>query len=334
MEVTNQLLIPVTEQSQVGDARRKATRLATSLGFDDVSAAEVSIVTTELATNLIKHTTSGGTLIVQEKRIDRVSCVEILSIDKNPGAQSHEQWIADGFSTTNTLGTGLGAVKRLATNFDIHSDQEHGTAVLARLTHPKVSSAKSFDVGVVNFPKTDELVCGDSWVVVEDGDKAAILVADGLGHGIEANEASQRAISTFIQDPWKAPSESLQLLHTVLRGTRGAAISIVHINRETGTLVFAGLGNVAGVLDNNAERRHLVPDNGTVGYEARKFRNQEFLWNRNSVLILHSDGCSSSWNLNNYPTLKEHTSTLISAVLYRDFSKSYDDVTIVSLKNL
>ena len=42
-----------------------------------------------------------------------------------------------------------------------------------------------------------ETVCGDAWAVVQDDHRAAIIVADGLGHGPLAAEASQAAVSVF-----------------------------------------------------------------------------------------------------------------------------------------
>ena len=43
-----------------------------------------------------------------------------------------ERCLSDGYSTAGTPGTGLGAVRRLATEFDIHSVPGEGTIVMAR----------------------------------------------------------------------------------------------------------------------------------------------------------------------------------------------------------
>jgi hypothetical protein len=47
---------------------------------------------------------------------------------------------------------------------------------------------------------------------------------------------------------------------------------------------------------------------------------------------MHSDGLSSRWTLESYPGLKQRDSTLIAAVLYRDFGRSRDDATVLVVK--
>ena len=55
--------VPVLEASQVAEARRRATGVARTLGFDDTSGGRVAIVATELATNLVKYGTNGEILL-------------------------------------------------------------------------------------------------------------------------------------------------------------------------------------------------------------------------------------------------------------------------------
>jgi hypothetical protein len=44
---------------------------------------------------------------------------------------------------------------------------------------------------------------------------------------------------------------------------------------------------------------------------------------------MHSDGLSSHWSLDPYPGLRLRHPALIAAVLYRDFSRHRDDVTVL-----
>jgi hypothetical protein len=82
------------------------------------------------------------------------------------------------------------------------------------------------------------------------------------------------------------------------------------------------------------KRRHLMPDAGTVGYEARKFRQMEMDWQRGAVAIMHSDGLSTSWNMQGYHLLRRRSAPVIAGVLYRDFFKRHDDVTVAVIKNV
>jgi hypothetical protein len=46
-------------------------------------------------------------------------------------------------------------------------------------------------------------------------------------------------------------------------------------------------------------------------------------------MVLYSDGLQSRWTLDRYPSLRGRDPALIAAVLYRDFARGRDDVTVV-----
>ena len=55
-------------------------------------------------------------------------------------------------------------------------------------------------------------------------------------------------------------------------------------------------------------------------------------WSKESVLVMHSDGIGTRWDLMQYPGLLIKDPSLIAGVLYRDFARPHDDVTVVVLK--
>ena len=59
--------------------------------------------------------------------------VEILALDKGPGIRDLERSLRDGYSTAGGAGTGLGAISRLSSEFDVYSPPGKGTALLARI---------------------------------------------------------------------------------------------------------------------------------------------------------------------------------------------------------
>ena len=69
--------------------------------------------------------------------------------------------------------------------------------------------------------------------------------------------------------------------------------------------------------------------NGTVGLQARKTQELGYPWPAESVLVMHSDGLQSHWRLEPYPGLVQRDAALIAAVLYRDFARGRDDVSVV-----
>ena len=59
IEVKKVSVLPVTEISQVAEARRAAVGLAAQLAFDEADIGTIALIVTEAATNLAKHATGG-----------------------------------------------------------------------------------------------------------------------------------------------------------------------------------------------------------------------------------------------------------------------------------
>ena len=95
---------------------------------------------------------------------------------------------------------------------------------------------------------------------------------------------------------------------------------------------YAGVGNISGVIVSNGSSRHLVSTNGTVGHDVRKVQEFSYPFPDNALLVLHSDGLTSHWNMDAYPGLIVKPPSLIAGVLYRDFQRGNDDVTVVAAR--
>src|SRR5262245_38968592 len=119
--------LAVPESSQVGEARRAAVALADGLGFGEADAGKVALVVTEAASNLVKHG-GGGELLLGVLERDGVAGIEVLALDRGPGMADLGRCLRDGYSTAGTRGTGLGAIARLSSGFEVHSADRRGTA--------------------------------------------------------------------------------------------------------------------------------------------------------------------------------------------------------------
>jgi anti-sigma regulatory factor (Ser/Thr protein kinase) len=327
--MTGQVCIPVHEMSQIGEARRVASRMAQSMSMSETRQAGVAIVATELATNLVRHARNGR-LLLQTLRMSAGACLEFLAVDSGPGIAELHRCMQDGFSTRGTAGTGLGAIRRLSDEFDAYSTLATGTAVMARIlaaerTRPERSP---FLHGAVSIAAPHEQVCGDAWSVTERDGGLAVMVADGLGHGPLAAEAAQRAIATFTSDPFAAASQVLERAHLAVRGSRGAAVACVQVTAD-GAVRHAGMGNVETSLVSSTGRRGLASQNGTIGVEIRKVLSSEAAWPARGVLVMHSDGLTSRWTLDPYPGLLVRHPAIIACILARDFLRGRDDATVV-----
>jgi hypothetical protein len=188
-------------------------------------------VVTELATNLLKHA-STGVLIASLIEAGASYGVQILSLDKGAGISDFAAATRDGFSTAGSSGTGLGALARLSNIFEVSTAPGGGPAMLAVLyANRKPDHAGRPKSGAVSIPKHGEEVCGDAWAEEFDGGRTTVLVADGLGHGYAAHEAAQEAVGIFRQQSAAPVSAILAAVNAGLKKTRGAAVSIARIAR-------------------------------------------------------------------------------------------------------
>jgi anti-sigma regulatory factor (Ser/Thr protein kinase) len=323
--------LTVHDASQVAEARRAAVVLARKLGFEDEDAGRVAIVATELATNLVKHG-GGGELLVGVFEDGGGEGLECVALDKGPGMPDVERCLKDGYSTAGSPGTGLGAIARQSEFFDLFSRPGSGTAALARLHKGRrkaQSASHGCAFGAVSVAKAGEEVSGDGWSARVHADGFTLMVVDGLGHGPFAAEAAFAATEIFAKNHSAAPAEILERIHGVLRSTRGAAVSVARLDRERGQVRFAGIGNVSGTLIAGATARKMVSHNGTAGHAVKRIQEFTYEFTGRPVVILCSDGLGTSWSLDRYPGLVSRHPALVAAVLYRDFTRGRDDVTVL-----
>src|SRR5262245_3761089 len=345
------ICLPVMESSQVAEARRMAARCARRLGFNETAEAKVALVATELTTNLAKHAT-GGQLLIKSLARRGTSSIEFLALDKGPGINNVAQCLQDGYSTTSSPGTGLGAIFRTASLADIYSLPGGGTAVLAQIQaevqgsrfrvqgrknsdlplSTQHSALNTLDFGAVCLPKPGEDACGDAWIMEQHPGRCLFMVADGLGHGPDAAQAAEEAVRICQARSERAPADIMSAAHGALRATRGAAVAIVEIDQAKLHVRFCGVGNISGSLLTAAGSRSMVSHNGIVGHEARKIQEFTYPWTPETLLLMHSDGLVSHWSLAAYPGLRARHPSLIAGVLYRDFNRGRDDVTVVVAK--
>ena len=160
----------------------------------------------------------------------------------------------------------------------------------------------------------------------------AVLLADGLGHGREAAEAAQEAVTIFRKRQDKAPGEILSFVHDALKKTRGAVAAVAEIRPGTGMLTYAGIGNISASVVTGGSSRALVSHNGTLGAITSRIQEFQTPWKSDSVLVMHSDGLQSKWDLSTYAGLISRQPAIIAAALLRDFRRKRDDASVVVVK--
>jgi len=322
--------IPLDDRSRVGEARRVAASLAAHAGLSEAARSDVGIVATELATNVLRHA-GQGTLLVRQLE-GAGGGVELLCVDAGPGMRDPAACMADGYSTAGSMGTGLGAIRRLAHGFDLYTLPSRGTVVVTRFwTRREHAEARAAGMlAGLAVAMAGEAESGDAWAARNGAAGTTVLLVDGLGHGPLAAAAARTAVDIFRAHPSAAPADLVTLMHAGMRSTRGAAVAVAASGATAADGIrFAGVGNLSAVLARTQDSRSLMSHNGTVGLQARKIQELGYPWPAESVLVMHSDGLQSHWRLEPYPGLVQRDAALIAAVLYRDFARGRDDVSVV-----
>ena len=193
-----------------------------------------------------------------------------------------------------------------------------------------MAGRRTRSVAGVSVAKHGEPVCGDAWAWASHGDWWSVLVADGLGHGPDAARAATEAVRIFQERAATPAADIVDAAHAALRPTRGAAIAIAEVRPAAGEVTFTGVGNIGGTLLSGGTPRSMVSHPGIVGHECRKIQTFSYPWTEGTVIVLYSDGLQSRWTLDRYPGLRVSDPALLAAVLYRDFSRGRDDVTVVA----
>ena len=323
------VVVRLTDPSGVGEARRTAVTLGTRSGLGPEALSDLSIVVNELASNAVRHG-GGGSVLLRRLQAGRWTGIEVLCIDSGRGMTDLAGCFRDGFSTGGTMGTGLGAARRLAHAFDIFSAPGQGTVVVARIWSGGERPGEPVALGAVTVAAPGERECGDGWAMVGDGAMTHVLLVDGLGHGTGAAAAARLAMRLFRERGTLAPAAMLELLHAGLRPTRGAAVAIARIDTAAGEVRFAGVGNIAARILTDGGTRSLVSHNGIVGLHS--VRTTEFAYRlpADAMLVMHSDGITGHWKHETYPGFLRRDPAIAAALLYRDAERGRDDVSVVA----
>jgi anti-sigma regulatory factor (Ser/Thr protein kinase) len=332
--ITGCLHVPFTmdDSSRVGEARRFGAVLGGRAALDEVQAGKLALIVTELGTNLVRHARSGTLLLAVREAAGEV---EVVAIDRGPGIADVAQSLGDGFSTGSTPGTGLGAVRRLASDFDIHSAVPDGTIIIARVRRTGVATLgepHSIRAAGICVAVTGEQVCGDAWAIALDGTRAGLVVADGLGHGPAAAQASCAALAGFVEEPLADPRRQIERAHANLRGTRGAAVSALHLDAEGAVIRSSGAGNIAARVISGSRDRALLSQHGTVGLQIRKPEEATLDWPPHALVVVHSDGLETRWTPERLWPVLGRDPLLAAAILLRDHSRGRDDATVVVVR--
>lgn len=310
---------------------------AIEAGFSAARTAELDIVVAEITSNLHKYAVDGEILmgLVGE---GEDQYIELISIDSGPGMNDAGRMITDGYSTTNSMGHGLGSIKRLSDKFEIYSLKGWGTIVLSRIfKNPpsRLSLAPKMDIRGIVVAKPGEQLSGDGFYYELDNNTARIFIADGLGHGADANHAVAEGIKAFRACLFDSPVDILRYLHQAVRKTRGMVGAVILFDFDKKAWKLAGIGNLSAKLVSVAGSKNHISYNGIIGHNIPNTMNdQQLSAGDYQMAIFCSDGIKSRWDTSRYTGINKYDLTILAAALYKDFARRTDDMSVIICKLL
>lgn len=321
--------VRIDHESAVHLAATVARDTALRCGLEGALPDRAAAVASELASNLHKHARD-GVVYVQPLTLGRG--LEIVAVDGGPGMADLRRCLADGYTTTGTLGTGLGAVRRVASGFVIRSRPGHGTAASARIAATADDAgAEAAGTGAVCLPADGETECGDACAVRDTDAGRTAVVVDGLGHGEPAARAARTALRTFDSAPALPLPDIMRALHRALRHTRGAAVGLLRL--VPGGVEYCGVGNIRMCLLSAADEplRRVESRPGVVGWNLPTPQVRGVPAEAGRLVVVHSDGIESRWAHSPPPALLSLPAELLPAALAHRHRRSRDDATALTL---
>ena len=280
--MAGEIVVAISNPDDIVDARKAGHQLALDLGFSLTDVTMIATAISEVARNITSYAGHGAVRVEVADREGRKALV-IHAEDEGPGIADIERAMEDGYSTGRGLGLGLPGARRLMDRLIVESALGRGTVVEMWKWVPARAEVIGGRLGPIEWamagrPSPGEHVCGDQSIAVGiEGQAALFGVLDGLGHGPSAAKAAIAGVEVLINARGERVEVLVQLCHRVLDGTRGAAMTLAHIDFQAGQLYWTGVGNVTRqpgrqgchwypdpFFCSAGRRHHRLPDSGNL----------------------------------------------------------------------
>jgi anti-sigma regulatory factor (Ser/Thr protein kinase) len=324
--------IQVDSPGRVLEAQCLARLRAQDAGFTALEGEEIALAAHELASNLMRHA-GGGTFELGRALEPHRHGLELRTLDTGPGIGDRERAVADGFSTAGGLGAGLGTVQRLMDELTFTDRAGGGTRIVCRRwlrSRPGPARDEPLAFGAASRPRLGEPANGDCFLTRRFGPVALCGVIDGVGHGEPAREAAERVRDYLERRPDLELAQLFEGADRVARGSRGVVMALARFDLAHGCLAFASVGNVEARLA--GEEAALRVRRGIVGHRPPAPVTTRHGWNRNSMLVLHSDGVSGGWRWHDLPEPDWRDPGRAARCLLGAYGKPEDDATVLVAK--
>ncbi len=313
--------------------RARVMSVAHRLGFSETDCQNMGLVATELASNLYKYAEGRGSVQVWQQP---GGVLDIFALDYGPGIADVTAALDDGYSTSGTLGKGLGSIHRLSNEMMVYSRRHDdspvrkwtGTAILARFrTDETVDDwTAPAQVGLYSRALTDARFNGDIVYLQRTNHALRWLHLDALGHGQEAQETIDSLGNHLHADA--APEQMLHDADCQLVESRGA-VGIAGELRFTEVGVGDMHAHVLRAPRDQTDTLFFAP--GVLGREHKHPTEYLEPFDRRGLIVTASDGIRRNWDGDSFPGLQEQHPQLIAYVLGNIMGRMSDDQSICAV---
>ncbi len=325
--------VPISTPVDCLAAQESVRQAVLAAGFSASAGEEITLVVAELTSNVVKHA-GRGTLTIRPVESAQRTGIEIEAADQGPGIGDVERSFADGYSTTGSLGYGLGTINRLMDEVDVSSRSDCGTQIVCRRwlrnNHPGPTHS-AWDVSVFTRPRTGTKENGDAFVVKEWDQHLLAGLIDGLGHGELAQKAALAA-QHYVQSHYDQPLDKIFAgAARACRATRGVVMALAKFD-SGGQVSLAGIGNVEVRTWCGPQRLPFAVKRGYLGAMEVNARVQTFPWKSDWLFVLHTDGLSTRWDWNDLPGVRQASVHAVAQGLMKKLASGRDDATVLAVR--
>lgn len=195
--------------------------------------------------------------------------------------------------------------------------------------------------GAASLPLHGQMKTGDHFWVRCFNQQALVAVIDGVGHGEEAARAAQLAAEALNECGGQCSlSELLTRCHERLRNSRGAVMSLALLDTGNGTLTWAGVGNIEGLLLHkssyddcfpNRSQETLLLKAGVVGHILPRLIVTTVPLHKDDLLIFATDGIQPEF----MSAIHSHSSVQhIARNILNRYALNTDDALVLVIRYL
>lgn len=335
---------PVQNESAAILLRSRLNSIGRRLKFSDVQRENMALAASEMASNQIKHAAGRGMLQIWQQP---GPALDLVALDFGPGIHNLALAQEDGYSTTHTLGKGLGSLQRLSNASGVYSLPEsatgdgiwHGTLFwtrfhLHRQPEHTASTARRTtalpEIGLFSRAVADDRFNGDRIYLQRQGNRLRWLHLDGLGHGEKAQSATGSLGSSLFQS--EDLPQVLALVNRQLSGTRGAVGIVAEADLLANSARFAGVGDMSAYLMLQEKMQIIAFSPGILGREHKTPTVTTVPFEKKCIILTASDGIRRSWNSESFPGLFNQHPQIIAYLLGNIMGRVSDDQSICAVR--